>query len=383
MINRRFLLVSGGAAALVTAAGLSWGLTRAPGLARQPWSAAQLAQDTPLLSALGYAVLAPNPHNMQPWRLHLLSETSFELFPHADRMLPHTDPFSRQITVGMGCFLEVFRQAAAELGYATRWQAFPEGERADRLKPAHPVVRVTVSEEPGIGADPLFPRVLDRRTNRAPYDTDRTLRGEQLDAIIDAATTQTCRLAGTLDPTEVATLRELTSRAWSIEWNTDATRRESIDVTRIGKAEINADPWGLSISGPLMEALNHAGMLTRERMDDPSAQAFSDSERFYDRACQSAMGHLWMVTQANRRADQLLAGMAWVRAHLKATQLGLAFHPLSQALQEYPEMAGPYAQAHERLAPQGGTVQMLVRLGYASAPPAAPREALQSKIIAL
>lgn len=67
--------------------------------------------------------------------------------------------------------------------------------------------------------------------------------------------------------------------------------------------------------------------------------------------------------------------------NLAATGLGLGFQPLSQALQEYPEMAAHYAAIHTRLAPQGGTVQMLSRIGDADQPPPSPRWPLDAKII--
>ena len=35
-------------------------------------------------------------------------------------------------------------------------------------------------------------------------------------------------------------------------------------------------------------------------------------------------------------------------------------------------MAEHHQDAHDALAPNGGTVQMLIRLGYATSPPAAP-----------
>jgi hypothetical protein len=195
--------------------------------------------------------------------------------------------------------------------------------------------------------------------------------------------TDICQAGGSVQPGDVEALRALTTRAWAIEWGTPRTRRESIEVTRIGKAENNASPWGLSLSGPMIEALNAAGIMSRERMDDPSLTAYTESERFYARACETAMAHVWLVTRDNRRSDQLLAGMSWVRMHLKATELGLGFHPLSQPLQEFEEMAGPYAEVHERLAPGGGVVQMLVRLGYAAAPAPAPRERLELKLVEL
>jgi hypothetical protein len=44
-------------------------------------------------------------------------------------------------------------------------------------------------------------------------------------------------------------------------------------------------------------------------------------------------------------------------------------------------MAGPYRQVHERLAPDGGTVQMLARIGYGPIVGASPRWPLESRIV--
>lgn len=44
------------------------------------------------------------------------------------------------------------------------------------------------------------------------------------------------------------------------------------------------------------------------------------------------MGFVWTTTATNTRLDQLAAGAAWVRMQLTAGQLGVASHPLSQAL---------------------------------------------------
>jgi hypothetical protein len=44
-------------------------------------------------------------------------------------------------------------------------------------------------------------------------------------------------------------------------------------------------------------------------------------------------------------------------------------------------MAALYEKAHALLAPAGGTVQMLGRLGYAKTVPPAPREPLEARLI--
>ena len=93
------------------------------------------------------------------------------------------------------------------------------------------------------------------------------------------------------------------------------------------------------------------------------------------------MGHVWLTTPTNSRRDQLDAGRDWLRINLAATSLGVATQPLSQALQEYDEMAALYARVHELLEPDGGTIQMLARLGYGPDVPVSPRWRLEEKIV--
>ncbi|MFQ3595156.1 MAG: hypothetical protein SNJ63_03465, partial [Sphingomonadaceae bacterium] len=73
------------------------------------------------------------------------------------------------------------------------------------------------------------------------------------------------------------------------------------------------------------------------------------------------------------------AGAAYVRANLKATELGLSMHPASQALQEYPEVGPNFERIHALLAPEGGRVQMLARVGHGPAIPPSPRFPLEAK----
>jgi hypothetical protein len=91
---------------------------------------------------------------------------------------------------------------------------------------------------------------------------------------------------------------------------------------------------------------------------------------------------VWLSTADNSRTTQMLAGRAYVRLQLAATALGLRMHPLSQALQEYPEQANNYKAIHQLLAGNdtGATVQMWTRLGYAPEADPAPRRGLQAHL---
>ncbi|OFX00724.1 MAG: hypothetical protein A3E78_11130 [Alphaproteobacteria bacterium RIFCSPHIGHO2_12_FULL_63_12] len=376
--TRRAILKTGAAGVVILGSGAAaWSLTRAPVEAREPWSKAGTSFGDARLDALSYAILAPNPHNMQPWRIRL-DDDALTVFCDLARLLPQTDPPNRQITIGFGCFLELLRQAAANKGIRTETTAFPEGEPQPILD-GRPIAVVRFVKDAEASPDPLFAATIARRTNRRPF-SERAVGPSALDRIIGASVNGVVA-AGTTDNGRVAELRQMAKDAWEIEWALDRTRRESINVTRIGKREIEAKPFGLSLDGPMIEAIAAAGMMTPENMDIPEKAAYEQSIAFYNRAVETASAFLWTSTAENRRTDQLAAGAAWVRMQQAATLEGLAFHPLSQALQEFPEMAPAYDRAHELLAhQQGATVQMLARLGYADAPPPAPREALISKI---
>ena len=70
MVSRRMLLVVGGVGVtLIGATGLRLHSNLGP--ARAPWKQAGAGFGDPRLDALSYAVLAPSPHNIQPWLVRL------------------------------------------------------------------------------------------------------------------------------------------------------------------------------------------------------------------------------------------------------------------------------------------------------------------------
>jgi hypothetical protein len=334
----------------------------------------------PRLDVLAYAILAPNPHNMQPWKIALGEGREFTVYCDLDRLLPETDPPNRQITIGFGCFLELCRQAAAESGFRADITYFPEGEPQPLLD-ARPIARVELVEDASIRPDPLFSTVLDRRTNRLEFDTSRPVDPGVLSEL-HAATVDGVDVVTSVDETLVDDLRNLTADAWSVEWSTARTRRESIEVTHIGKSAVDSKPYGLAFDDRLSSTLHKVGLMSLEALDDPESIVYRESFVFYERACRTAMGFVWSTTATNTRRAQIEAGRAWVRTQLAANALGLSFHPLSQALQEFPEMAPHYKRTHELLSKNAGdTVQMLSRLGYAPSVGPAPRQALESRLI--
>lgn len=375
--RRNMINLVGGGAVLAAVGAFGFKATRAPQTAYMPWDRAGEYED-PRMRALSWALLAPNPHNRQPWLADLSESGAITLYVDPDRLLPHTDPFNRQITIGLGCFLELLRMAAAEDGYQADLMLFPQGSNAKALD-QRPIARIALTANSALARDPLFAWVPARRSNKEPYDTTRSLSPELLTQMSAAATKGT-RFGGTVDAAQVAEWRALTREALRIEAVTPHTFQESVDLFRIGRHEVDANPDGIDFSGPMFESMHLTGMFNREVAADPTSFAFKvGMDAFFDNT-DTAMGHVWLVTADNSRETQITTGADWLRVNLAATAQGLGFQPLSQALQEYPEMAEPYAQVHERLAPDGGTVQMLARIGYGPVVGTSPRWPLESKI---
>lgn len=376
--RRKTLALIGGGAVLAASAGAGFAVTRAPRTAQLPWGLAGRYEE-PRRRALSWALLAPNPHNRQPWLADLSEEGVVTLHADPGRLLPHTDPYSRQIVIGLGCFLEIMRMAAAEDGYRVDLALFPEGEDPLALDD-RPIARATFTADPAVARDPLFAQVPHRRTLKEPFDTARPVPPEALPAL-SAACRAGSAFGGTLDPAGIAELRALTHEALRIEIETPHTYRESVDLFRIGRHEVDANPDGIDFTGPLFESLRLAGLFTRAAAADPASAAYRAGLDAVFANTDTAMGHLWLVTEGNARTDQIAAGADWVRVNFAATALGLGLQPLSQALQEYPEMDGLYRDIHARLAPGGGTVQMLARVGYGPGVGPSPRWPLDAKIV--
>jgi nitroreductase len=348
---------------------------------------------------LAHAILAPNPHNRQPWLIELSGENELVFFADLERLLPATDPFDRQIVLGCGAFLELFDLAARARGQRAEITLWPEGEPQPRLdaRPAA-LVRLVAADTP---KDDLFDHILARRTNREAF-ADRPVSDDTLTAIAEAALRpwqpasvgptiagapvlalppSPLRVDWTRTPDQLAALRSLAWNGFDTECHTPVAYQESVDLMRIGRAEIAQHRDGLVLDGPMIEFAKAIGLLNRRTLADVNNSFTRDGINAWRPLAEGAPTYAWMTSLANTRAAQIIAGRAYARFNLAATSQGLAMHPWSQTLQEYPEMASLYAEA-ERLtgAGESETVQMLVRIGYGESVPPAPRRGLSEHL---
>ena len=328
---------------------------------------------------LAHGLLAPNPHNRQPWLADLRREGEITLVCDKDRLLPETDPFGRQILIGCGAFIELAVIAAAQRGYRVQVDLFPQGEPAARELPGgRPVARLTLNADPATPRDPLYAQIAHRHTHKGVYDNARQVPASLWQQLAFSSR-QLGLLAGEIvDAASLEQVRQLTRASFEAEVTTPRTWLESARLMRIGPSEIERHRDGISIMGVMPRFASSVGLFDRFEVPVRGSGNFARvMERWLPQ--ETGVGYHWIASRGNSRRSQVDSGRAYVRAQLQATAAGVDMHPLSQALQEFAEVRPQFDAIHRLLGfdPNQTTLQMLARVGYGTtAAPATPRRDL-------
>lgn len=325
--------------------------------------------DDPRLQLVAHGILAPSGHNMQPWIVRLDADDlhSFDVYADAERLAPAVDPFARQTMVSVGTFLEYLRVAGARLGWSVDVALFPEGDydeaSLEQRMAEVPAARVTITQVVP-KQDGEYEALFRSDTNRDPYAPDR-LTPAQRDALAGLATTgATFELLE--DPADLEILAGFGVRGTTIEAADAAATAETAALFRSNEWQKNERPWGFAVEGQgtsgLMKYLLQ-GLLTLFPAMNEGEAAARRSIDLTTAEVAATPAYALIETAGNTRFEQVEAGMLYARFQLRARALGLVVQPLSQVLEEYPAMAEEYAAVHARFAPDGGTIQMIARVG--------------------
>ncbi len=318
---------------------------------------------------LAHGLLAPNPHNRQPWLADLRQDGEITLVCDAERLLPETDPFGRQILIGCGAFVELAVIAAAERGYRVQVEPFPAGEpTATELPGGRPVARLLLRADPAVARDPLFAQITQRRTNKTPYDNTREISPAAWQSLADSTGKLNVMTGMIADPLRIGQVRAIMRTSFATEMSTPRTWLETARLLRIGPSEIERSRDGVALMSMMPRLTSSLGLF--DRFDVP-ARGSSNFSRVMQRwePQETGSGYFWIASRGNGRRSQFDAGRAYLRTHLQATAAGIDMHAQSQSLQEFAEVREQFEAIHALLGfdPAATRIQMMSRVGYAAA----------------
>jgi len=332
----------------------------------------------PIVQALRYGITAPTAHNTQPWRIQVMSDTEAQVYFDPYRLLPATDPPGRQVHISHGTLLEMTAIAATHLGYRADVELLPEGEMTLAEYGTKPTAYLSLIADSQVTEDPLFSQVLLRRSSRLPH-TPQPITDDERAAITAAATIAGVQ-PGWIPSQRMAQAIEFAIQGMTVEARGHGTFQETNQWFRFSDAEIAAKGDGLNANtaGVTGLPLLVLRMITRPgnwHMWFNRAGFLSA----FAKAARSTQALFTLVTPANTMDSWITTGRSYMRAQLTASGYNLRFHPVSQTLQEFPQM-DPLRARMDALVDvtPPAKLQMLVRVGHTQPPALSPRRDLQS-----
>jgi len=303
------------------------------GPAYEPWKDWRNTGNNTPLALVRAAILAASPHNTQPW-LFTVTDSSIELHIDTQRNVGALDPYLREEHIGMGCALENLMLAALANGYAAAAELLP-GKLGPIPADPKPQLLARVNLAPGRREEnELYNAIPLRHTNRGPYDPQKTISPDFVDALKHLAD----------DSADVKVFL----------FTAEAVRKKIAEVSSAANTEIYSDPdvqrgserwirmkWsavqqyrdGLTIDAfglpPIATAV--AKMMSARMLRWAASRS---TDNGYSNLMLSAplMGFI-AVRDRYAQEQCLQAGRIWQRAHLFATAHGLAARPCNEAVE--------------------------------------------------
>jgi hypothetical protein len=375
-MNRREFILGTSAAVLAVSATRLFVGDEGDALQRRP---DPTVQASPALAAIAFGLHAPNPHNTQAWKFQVLSATKFLFYIDATRILPMTDPLTRQVHIGCGAFLEALTIGMTSLGHAAKCTLFPDGLTSVKNL-SRPLALVEIDKLQG-AAHPLAQVVRRRGTSRLTY-THPWQRAE-FEKMLREYPFLRARVR--LIDSSLPAIRTIALAAMEAEMRTKRTSEESRQWFRASQYEISKHADGISLPGLGIQGIKRWLLETFTDLKSPqdwySQSTFKNvMERFSD-SLESTHSFVTLTTEENGPRDWVQAGRDYLVLQAAAFTQGIYLHPLSQALQEFPEVTPFQNQLNHVLGVHGNQkIQMLARAGRSVAPWVSHRQSLAAYV---
>lgn len=341
--------------------------------------------DQPIMKAIAFGINAPNPHNTQPWKFKILSDTEMLLFVDENNLLPSTDPPARQIHMGCGCFTETLKIGASSMGYDTQIDFLPEGEYAYSEIGLKPAAKITIIKEGNTEIHPLFDYLYKRQTNRKIYKGD-LITNEEIDKINKIAIPSSSELIFLNTENEMQDYLDVFKAAFEIECRTYATHDETRSHWRFSENERAKKRDGISIPQGGLDGL--IGHLIENSLKDGDKEIWHSEDtirktlKSINKGIDSSKGIVFFKTSSNFQLDWLKTGQDYTRFNLSLTKLNLQIHPYNQVIQEYYEMNEIRKKFNNMIGcSEPAKIQIIARMGRASQSYISYRKHVNDKLI--
>ena len=362
-MNRRQIMLAGGAVALAGAGAAAWSVARMGSLEayaehmtvlRRP-----LAAEPADRELIRYATLAANGHNTQPWRF-AIGNGRMSIRPDPTRRTPVVDPDDHHLFASIGCAAENLALAASAQGRGGELR-FDEssGEGFAEFWPGR------ASDAPG----DLIAAIPQRQSTRNEYD-GRPVGAPDLAALEHAARMAGVNLVLISDPQALSRVRDLIVAGNTAQMTDPGFVRELKTWLRFSPRQALEAGDGLfaaTTGNPVVPPWLGRSVF------DLVFKTEAENEK-YARQMASSAGVAIFIAERDDPEHWVLAGRACQRFALKATALGLRHAFINQPV----EVAGLRPEVASLAGLPGHRPDIVMRFGYGPALPYSPRRPVEA-----
>jgi nitroreductase len=286
-----------------------------------------MTADPAINQLVDLASRSPSGHNTQPWTVVRTEGQRLVLRSEPGRWLKMVDPTNRELLLSFGALIETIRQAGPALGYRIDLEVL-----ADRPE-ASDIAHVDLSPAP-VATSNASSLIRSRASTRTPF-LPVELDSKDVDHIL--AVDRSALHFVPRQSQHGRWIAEATGEAFAHQTWDDAKQAELAGWLRFSRREVRTRGDGLTPEAlglaPLGRAIWYATFTRKQAL---RAAFRRSSVKVTQRQVQGCAGFL-LVTSADRSVRALLdAGATYLRALLRATDLRVAHHTMSYALEEEP-----------------------------------------------
>ncbi|MCW7480424.1 Acg family FMN-binding oxidoreductase [Leptospira kanakyensis] len=340
----------------------------------------------PLDQILVTALLAPNSHNSQPWKIKRVSDSEFLLFGDGEKQLPEIDSLNRQFFHTQGCFLELAHLTADKLMFDTKITYFPKGKPSSKTFSTLPVAKFEIFPKSKCVHDFLFSGVPDRRMNRSVYSGEFITNEEINDLKMLMGPTKH-KLLFVNDPKQLETILPILDAAFAMETNRIVSNELNRKWFRVSKEDIYQKRDGLTLEGNGLSGIKL--WFAKTFFVDLSKEAWHSKSskdagiQMFQNQVYSSKALVFFITEGSEEERTWIeVGRDFMRVSLACAVRKIAFHTMNQSVEDYPESREftKHLKTTLGLKPKE-QIQLIARMGRSSYEYNSPRRELESFMI--
>lgn len=323
---------------------------------------------------IDYARYAPSPHNVQPWKIKLISETEADLFYDPKRLLPEEDPTGQFLMTGFGIFFEALNISAKAKKFKIQVE---HNKRSLDVNGETILFLCHLSLVPTTEPENLNRElIMKRRTSRLPYKKQEISK-EILNDLQDIAKNFGQTFTFSADKKIIDWVLKLNKDTMFYDMNDEKARTEVGQWVRYTskQAETKKDGlWAFCMNVPAL--VMHIFFKARWIINLPII--YSLVGKFYLNTTRtSTVG--WLQGPFKTTEDWINSGRMLMRLWLTMTSHNIYLHPFGSIITNQ--------KSHQRLREKfqlnehENTLWLILRLGYSDIPPRSYRLDLEEIFI--